>query len=169
MWNLLTGWKLAQLILKLPLVEARFDRSDVAVLPGDPAPAAVAMIALKAWNDRFVSAEVLGRGELVARASTVDSWERFGLIRLRGNRIAFRATNDRFVSAELNADRSLVANRPVILGWESFELVPQPSGAVALRAFNGLFVSAQVDAGGELLASGEALREWEQFTVSLVA
>src|SRR5216684_286368 len=94
MWTLLTGWKLGQFILKLPLVEARFDRSDVDILSSDAAPRAVATIALKARNDRFVSAEILRRRDLVARAPDPDTWERFGLMRLRENRVALISTND---------------------------------------------------------------------------
>jgi hypothetical protein len=166
----LDRWRLADLLLKLPLVEARFVRSDTAIEISDVAPAAYATVALKAANDRFVSAEREKRGELIARAEKIDPWEKFGLIRLRDCRISLRANaNGQFVTAEIDRACELVANRPVILGWESFEILPQPNGDVAFRAFNGGFVGARLDSIGEITASAPAIREWELFKVQLLA
>lgn len=163
------GFRLSELVLKLPLVEVRFVRSDSPAVPSDPAPQARAWVALKASDGSYVTAERDSRGELIARASHIDLWERFGLIHLRDEKIALRAAaNDQFVTAEINAGCDLVANRTAILGWESFKVVPQPNGGVALRAFNDKFVSTRRDSSCELRATAAEPLEWEIFQLELV-
>jgi hypothetical protein len=97
-------------------------------------------VALRANNERFVSAEGGGGRELVANRRERGPWETFRLIDRGRNQVALQANNGQFVSAEGGGGRPLVANRTQIGPWETFTLVNFPGGVVALRANNGQYV-----------------------------
>ncbi len=77
-------------------------------------------IALQAYKQKYVSADLNQGGNLVANRNEINSWETFEQLELGEGKIALRADNGQYVSADLNQGGNLVANRNEINSWETF-------------------------------------------------
>jgi hypothetical protein len=88
-------------------------------------------VALKAWNGKYVSADLADYpDELVAVADSIDVQETFELVDLGNNTVALKAWNGRYVSADLAAHpHELVTVVDHIGAQETFELVELGSKA----------------------------------------
>ena len=126
-------------------------------------------ITLKAFNGRYVTAEINGNRALIANRDKADAWETFELTELSDGRIALRAANGLFVYAQLHAHSDLVADRPEAGDWESFTISRFPDGNIALQAANGLYVSAKMDEYSQLVADRKIADGWELFTMTPAA
>ncbi|MEA5518874.1 hypothetical protein [Limnoraphis robusta] len=124
-------------------------------------------IALKAYNNLYVSAKDHGGNEVVADEEKIDTWETFELIKLEDRKVALRAHNGQYVSVELRPgyDPKIVANRNEIDTWETFEWLRQEDGKVALKAYNGKFVCADKDKQDRLIADRSEIDDWEKFSI----
>lgn len=168
-------WSIDEVILKLPLINIKLKAPSLKRGELQPAVENVGLlqgiqgvkVALKAFNESFVAAELNTNGELIANRSWLRAWEIFELIRLVDNKIALRACNGKFVGAKLHESCQLVANRPYIQGWEAFTMHRLQDGKYALQAFNGLYVSADLNRNGELIADRPEVQGWEAFTLML--
>ena len=123
-------------------------------------------ITLRAFNGRYITAELHGNCELVANRSETAAWEIFEVSELPDGKVALRAANGMFVSAKFHEHNELKADRPEIDGWESFTVSRFPDGNIALQAFNGLYVSAKIDEDNQLVADRPVADGWESFTVT---
>ena len=78
-------------------------------------------IALQAYNQQYVSADLNKGGILVANRNEIKEWETFELID-RGNGIALKAANGQYFSAEGGGGGKVLANRNEISDWETFSI-----------------------------------------------
>ncbi|MFB2897639.1 hypothetical protein ACE1CI_32375 [Aerosakkonemataceae cyanobacterium BLCC-F50] len=124
-------------------------------------------IALKAYNNLYVSAKDHSGNEVVADEEKIDTWETFELILQEGNKVALKAHNGQYVSADLRAgyEGKIVANRDKIDDWERFEWLRQEDGKVALKADNGKFVCADKHKQDRLIADRLEINDWEKFSI----
>ena len=100
-----------------------------------------------------------------ARATSVQDWERFVVIRAEAERIALRsAANDQYVATENNrTDKLLRANRDAVGEWEQYQWINNPDGTVSLKAqINGLYV--KVTSKGDVRALNKAITSEAKFT-----
>ena len=100
-----------------------------------------------------------------ARATSVQDWERFVVIRAEAGRIALRsAANDRYVATENNrTDKLLRANRNAVGEWEQYQWINNSDGTVSLKAqINGLYV--KVTSKGDVRALNKAITSEAKFT-----
>ena len=118
-------------------------------------------------SGNFVTANlnVTNRPLTAARATSVQDWERFVVIRAEAGRIALRsAANDRYVATENNrTDKLLRANRNAVGEWEQYQWINNSDGTVSLKAqINGLYV--KVTSKGDVRALNKAITSEAKFT-----
>ena len=122
-------------------------------------------------SGNFVTAnlDVTNSPLTAARATSVQDWERFVVIRADAGRIALRsAANDQYVATENNrTDKLLRANRDAVGEWEQYQWINNPDGTVSLKAqINGLYV--KVTSKGDVRALNKAITSEAKFTWGVV-
>ena len=124
------------------------------------------LVALRAHDGRFVSADRNLGGRLVANRTHIQEWEKFFLYDIGEGLVRLQALNWKFVAAESGGGRELVANRDAPHSWETFRLVQRGAARVALQAKeSGLFVSMDTNRGGQLLANRTEVQDSEEFEI----
>ena len=123
-------------------------------------------IALQAYNQQYVSADLNKGGILVANRNEIKEWETFELIDRGNGQVALKAANGQYLSAEGGGGGSVLANGNEIKEWETFELIDRGNGQVALKAANGQYLSAEGGGGGSVLANGNEIKQWETFSIT---
>lgn len=78
--------------------------------------------AIRAYDKRFLSAELGQRDEITAIREKIGSWETFTLVRIDSNHVAFKAANGKYLSVD-EKSLQLYAKGDVIGRQEIFELI----------------------------------------------
>ncbi|MGN7309401.1 fascin domain-containing protein [Bacillus subtilis] len=75
-------------------------------------------------NNKYVTADVNVGGALIAKATTIQQWEKFNRVDLGDGTIALQAlANNLYVTCDLNNGGKLVASRNSVGGaWEAFRV-----------------------------------------------
>lgn len=123
------------------------------------------LVAIRAHDEKFVTADRNRGGQLVADRFEVGEWERFFLHDVGDGLIRLQSSEGRFVSAESGGGREVAANRDAAGDWETFRLFPRGPRRVALQSHGGLFVTADANRGGLLVADRVKVQVWEEFEV----
>lgn len=121
-------------------------------------------------NGLYISTELNMTGvPLRARASAVDSWEKYEVVSVAGGYVAFRTANGMYVSQQRNvANVPVSAVAPAILEWEHFRIF-QGDGHYYIQASDGHFVSARVNNNmTPLQANIEVACRWERFQIAVI-
>jgi hypothetical protein len=133
-------------------------------------------VALKAPNDRYVTAERDGLRPITANRTRRGTWETFTIHVWDVTLVRLRSHNDDFVVAEGGGGREVRANRPRPLTWETFALYypAGPAGLVSgtevfVRAWDGHFLCAEGGGGDRLVANRTRAAEWETFTLETLS
>lgn len=64
-------------------------------------------------------------GTLVARAESINSWEKFKLVDLGNNRVALKSDNGRYLRADFGGGAGISANGWSVRSYETFKLILQ--------------------------------------------
>jgi hypothetical protein len=77
-------------------------------------------------NGKFVAADNYGNSPLIAKASSIGSWEKFYWLSNSDGTISLRAAvNNKIVCADNYGSNPLIANRDGIGDWEKFNFSTQ--------------------------------------------
>jgi hypothetical protein len=120
------------------------------------------IIAIQAYNWKFVAVEKSNNHELVADRLHIQEWECFKLIQLGDNKIAFQAHNDKYVCAKKDSGE-IVAGRKNRQDWEVFTVTQLGENKVALKSHHGNYVSVDSRKNGRLIAAHTTIEESEIF------
>jgi len=119
-------------------------------------------------NGKYVTAENVGAGALIANRDKALTWESFYIIPVSGG-INIKATiNNKYVTAENVGASPLIANRDAAGPWELFTIVTATANTnnIALKAsVNNRFVTAENGGAQSLIANRDAIGPWETFTI----
>ena len=122
-----------------------------------------ARINLIAFNDKYVSADQLLKGELIANRDEPEEWETFTLIMFGKNECTLSSSEHYFVCAEINNESRIAASRITVGYWETFIKTDLDSNYVAFKAIaNDKFLSVDENTG-KLYARGETVGRHEKF------
>lgn len=121
------------------------------------------LIYLKAGNDKYVCADQLSKGEVVADRDEAYEWETFTLILFGKNECAVTSSEDLFMCNELNNKNRVTASRLVVSYWETFIKIDLDSNYVAFKSVaNDMFISVD-EKSNHLYARAETIGRLEKF------
>lgn len=117
---------------------------------------------LKAWNNKFISADESHKNILIANRDAVTAREIFTLLHVKGNKYGICSYTHKFFSAELAHENEITASRDKVSDWETFSLIKLDSNVVAFKAANGKYLSPD-EKSLQLVAKSDAIGKQEEF------
>lgn len=127
-----------------------------------------AVVALRASNGRYVTAENGGGGDVTINRTAIGDWERFRLVPMSvdggGRYFALQTFDDHFLTAEYGGNGPVVARGEVIREWETFYRVPDKNGTFDFLTI-GRGASMVLSNGMAQTSSGPFAPSAAQFTV----
>jgi len=121
----------------------------------------IAMVALRAWQERAPGSIYLNSNALISGSS--------------GYNLTIRTLLNKYWSAEGEGGGMVNANRDVAQGWETLRLIDlnggalSPGDAVRIAAPNGQFIVADGCGGSTVSATGTRYNACGRFTIELVS
>lgn len=103
--------------------------------------AAMDTVAIRAANEKFLCANIVRDGLVVADRDKRLEWETFVRIHAVDGRVALLAHNGKFLMARLEGEGELVADGQDLGDYGLFTMEPQEHGSVAFKAFNGRYLA----------------------------
>ncbi|MBN1410134.1 MAG: hypothetical protein JW969_04765 [Spirochaetales bacterium] len=116
-------------------------------------------------NNLYVCAEDGGASSLIARSSSVGTWELFNLVTNSDGTISLQSqANNLYVCAEDGGASALIARSSSIGTWEKFTIYTNADGTIALLSMaNNLYVCAEDAGASPLIARSSSVSGWESF------
>eukprot|EP00271_Cylindrocystis_brebissonii_P018760 TRINITY_DN5453_c0_g1_i1.p1 TRINITY_DN5453_c0_g1~~TRINITY_DN5453_c0_g1_i1.p1 ORF type:complete len:311 (-),score=72.41 TRINITY_DN5453_c0_g1_i1:616-1548(-) len=119
------------------------------------------VIAMKTAHGLYLSAQP--DGQLMADRGALEEWEKFTVVKLRGNTIALKSHFGKYVTAEPG---KWVTNRGHVARWEMLEVADEDGGAkMSVKAHTGYWLS--VNKAGRLEAKPH-VKGFEKFLVEIL-
>ena len=80
------------------------------------------LVALQAYNGKFVAADFDKEGKLIADRDQRSTWETFKLLYVGNEMVALQAYNGKFVSSDFNREGFLIADREQRSTWGNLQI-----------------------------------------------
>jgi hypothetical protein len=125
-------------------------------------------ITIKAFNGKYVCADINIQGTLIGDRSGADTWEKYEKVDNNDGTVSFCSqANNKYVCAEKNQDGKLIARSDKIDTWEKFKVIDMGNKNIALLALStNKYVCCDQDKGYVLYANRSNPSTWEIFTLS---
>ncbi|MFZ5968503.1 MAG: stalk domain-containing protein [Bacillota bacterium] len=117
-----------------------------------------AVIALKAYNDKYVCAEDGGGSEIVANRDRIGTWEKFELQQYANKQVTFQVYDGHYIRVKDKEDGTIKADVDKVSDWSKFNLYYLGNDKIAIKAYNGMFLGVDSSDGNRISARYEEIR-----------